>query len=143
MTIFLTALGMVALTGVIYFLRAKARTAAGLVGPMLKEAEGWLTKNNLTSDAVWYTAYSAPGMARTLGATVMVGTSQDHKGQPVGFALEVLPGRGVMAGVMLAPYNIVAHHEEASFRARQSGQPLLDVFQVMAARFRAGLANTP
>jgi hypothetical protein len=72
-----------------------------------------------------------------------VGSGEDAQGEFVGFALEVVRDKGVVASEILVPHGIATHHKAASLQAKMSGQPLLDVLVAMAASHRARYPTAP
>jgi hypothetical protein len=107
------------------------------------EADPWFQKNNINSNSVMFSTYEDPDLARNAGATVIVGSGKNAQGESVGFALEVVPGKGVVSSEILVPYGTATHHRAASMQAKMSGQPLLDVLVEMPANHRARYPTAP
>ena len=128
----------VAIVAVLWlFFSMRSRTKAVRSFNAFDEADPWFLNHGINSDSVRFSAYDEPGLARNLGATVIVGGGKDAQGERVGFALEVVSGKGVVASEILVPEGIATWHKTASMQAKVSGQPLIDVLVAMAAKHRA------
>ncbi len=99
-------------------------------------AEPWFREHGIESRSVTFGTYEDARLARTPGATVLVGTGK-VSGKDIGFALEILESRGVVDHEILIPYGIGTWHKDASMQAKLLGQPLMDVLITMAASHRA------
>ena len=95
-------------------------------------AEPWFQVHGINSHSVRFSAYEDISLARNSGATVIVGTGQDARGEPTGFVLEVLPGRGVVEGQLLMPPANATWHKTASMEAKMAGMTLIDVLVAKA-----------
>ncbi len=127
----------VAIVAVLWlFFSMRSKTKAIRSFSALDEAAPWFLKNNISSGSAMFSTYEDSVLARNSGATIIVGDGKNAQGESVGFALEVLPGQGVVASEILVPYGIATHHKTASLQARMSDQPLLDVLVAMAANHR-------
>ncbi len=111
-------------------MRSKARTSRSFTAR--DAAEPWFQAHGIMSHSVRFSAYEDPSLARNPGATVIVGTGQDAKGEPAGFVIEVLPGKGVVEAQLLVPHSIASWHSNASMEARMAGVPLIDVLVAKA-----------
>lgn len=100
-------------------------------------ARSWFSDNDIDYSSVLFSTYEDEELARNPGASIIVGSGRNSGGESVGFALEVLPGSGVVESEMIVPDGIASHHRSASLKAKRSGQPLLDILVEMAARHRA------
>ncbi len=78
-----------------------------------------------------FSAYEDPELSRVPGSTVLCGYGKGLDGD-IGFAIEVVSGRGVVASEILQPSGIASHHRTASMQAKALGRPLLDVLAEMA-----------
>ncbi len=132
---------IVAVLWLFFSMRSKAKAVRSFTAA--DEADPWFLKNNISSSSVMFNAYEEPGLARNPGATVIVGSGKNGQGESVGFALEVVPGKGVVASEILVPYGIATHGKTASLQAKISGQPLLDVLLDMARTHRARYPTAP
>ena len=103
------------------------------------EANSWISKNNINLDSIRFSSYDKPYLVRNTGATVIVGSGTYVNGENVGFALEVISNKGVVASEIIIPYGIASYHNRASMQAKMSNLPLLDVLVDMAAKHRVGL----
>lgn len=101
------------------------------------EANPWFLNQGIRSDSVTFSTYTEPSLTRNSGAIVLAGVGTNAQGDRVGFALEVVPGKGVVASEILVPDGIATWHKKASMLAKVSGQPLLDILVAMAASHRA------
>jgi hypothetical protein len=90
----------------------------------------WLKERNIDTDRVRYYIYA--DLARTPGATVVVGMGLTNQDEKIGFVVEILPGRGVVTGETIEPYGIVTHHKVAARAAKQHGTCLIDALLFLA-----------
>lgn len=125
---------LVAVLWVFFSVRSKAKAARSFAA--FDEAGPWFVKNNISSSSVMFNAYEEPGLARNPGATVIVGNGKNSNGESIGFALEIVSGKGVVASGILVPFGIATQDKTASLQAKVSGQPLLDVLLSMAKNHR-------
>ncbi len=135
--------GVVIVAALWLFFSMRSKSKAIRSFSALDEADPWFLKNNISSGSAVFSVYEEPGLARNAGATVIVGEGKNAQGESVGFALEVLSGKGVVASELLVPYGIASHHKTASLKAKMSGQPLLDVLVAMAANHRVRYPTAP
>jgi len=129
-------IGLAAAAVWLYFsARGKAGVAAALQAKSL--AEPWFSANKIKSSTVVFGAYNAQGLARNPGATVLVGVGEDMDGgNPIGFAVEVMEGKGLLVGEILRPYGTATWHRMASQTALAANRPLIDVLLANAAAHR-------
>lgn len=120
---------IVAVLWLFFLVRPKAKAIRAF--SVCDEADPWFQKNNINPNSVIFSTYEDTGLARNSGAAVVVGESDD-----VGFALEVVPGEGVVSSEIIVPFGIASHHRTASIQAKMSGQPLLDVLIEKAENHR-------
>lgn len=106
-------------------------------------AEPWFQAHGINGHSVTFSTYDDPRLVRNPGATAIVGTGQDTRGDPAGFVIEVLPGKGVVEAQLLVPHGIATWHRNASMEARMVGAPLIDVLVAKANihRARSGPVN--
>lgn len=98
----------------------------------LDEAEPWFQKNKINSSSVVFSSYNEPALVRHYHANVLVGVGDDSTGNRIGFALEVVAGRGVMESTILIPSGIATWHKDAAMQAKIANIPLIDVLNKMA-----------
>jgi hypothetical protein len=77
--------------------KRKAISAFNISG----EAESWFRNEGIRSSSVKFSMYDDPELAKNPGASVIVGVGDKTDGSHVGFALEVIPGSGVVEGIYL------------------------------------------
>jgi len=121
--------GALVVAGVWVYFSFRSKVKATGAFSSLNEAEPWLLQRGMRQGSARFSSYDDPGLVRNAGATILVGVAENGSGGLVGFALEVLPGRGVVSSEVLIPYGIATHHKTASMQARASGRPLLDVLR--------------
>lgn len=126
---------LVAVFWLFFSMRSKAKAVRSFNA--LDEANAWFLNQGINSDSVRFSVYDDPDLVRNPGATVLVGGGKDAQGKRIGFALEVVSGKGVVASEILIPEGIATWHKTASMQAKVAGQPLIDVLVVMAANHRA------
>lgn len=125
----------------IYFsMRSKAKAATAFNA--IDWAEAWFAQHGISPASVMFTAYDEPGMARSPGAIVLVGDGKNAAGDSIGFVVEVIPRRGVVAGEILTPFGVATWHRQASLTAASSGKPLMEVLVASAAAHRAKLRQS-
>lgn len=96
------------------------------------EAESWFEKNRLDLDSIRFSAYDERHLVRAKDAVALVGSADLLGGEHVGFAIEVVEGRGVVEGAILRPSGIATWHRSAAATASTSGESLLEVLRTMA-----------
>jgi hypothetical protein len=135
MSVFWWGVAIVAVLWLFFSMRSRAKAVRSFNA--FDEADSWFLNHGISSDSVRFSAYDEPGLARNLGATVIVGVGKDARNERVGFALEVVSGKGVVDSEILVSEGIATWHKTASMQAKMSGQPLIDVLVAMAASHRA------
>lgn len=115
-------------------LHSKSKTARSFNA--LDEAAPWFRAQGIDTGSVGFSTYEDPRLARVPGATVLVGYGKTTAGD-TGFAIEVIPNRGVVDSELIEPSGIASHHRTASMQAEMSGQHLLDVLAAMAVAHRS------
>ena len=126
----------------VYFsMRSKAKALKAFAAFDL--AEPWFEEQGIKSSSVSFGTYDDASLVRTPSAIVLVGTGKSTMGEDVGFALEIVAGRGVVDHELLVPYGIATWHRNASMQAKLSGQPLIDVLVAMAINHGARYPTAP
>jgi hypothetical protein len=131
----------VAVLAFVLFARSKKNTVAAFSA--LDEAASWFASQGIDPKSVMFSSYQEAQLARVAGATVLVGNGTTRQGADVGFAIEVVPGRGVVASELLNPSGIATHHKTAAMEAKMSRRPLLTVLTAMAAEHRSRYPADP
>lgn len=101
------------------------------------EAERWFALNRLDLDSIRFSAYAEPHLVRAKDAVALVGSANMLDGEHVGFAIEVVAGRGVVEGSVLRPSGIATWHRSAAMTATTSGESLLAVLKNMTSNKEA------
>jgi hypothetical protein len=123
---------------IFFSMRSSAKTSRSFA--VRDAAEPWFQAQGIVGRSITFSIYEDPGLARNPGATVLVGTGQDVRGEPAGFAIEVLPGKGVVEAQLLKPHGIATWHRNASMEARMAGVSLIDVLVAKADSHRSRIA---
>lgn len=118
------------------FVSMSSKTKAHQAFNALDAADPWLTSEGILPTSVRFSSYSASGLSKHPGATVLVGQGKKQDGSRVGFVLEVLPDRGVVDAVYIQPDGIITHHRTAVQTAQMSGHTLSETLQQMAQQHR-------
>lgn len=115
------------------------KKAAGSFDPF-EEAESWFALNRFDLDSIRFSAYDEAHLVKAEDAVALVGSADMRDGEHVGFAIEVVKGRGVVNGAVLRPCGIATWHRSAARTASTSGESLLEVLKTMAKRKAASTA---
>ena len=115
---------------IFFSMRSTAKASRSFV--VRDTAEPWFQANGIVGHSIRFSTYEDPCLARNLGATVMVGTGQNVRGDSTGFVIEILPGRGVVEAQLLVPPGVATWLQHASMEARVAGIPLIDVLVAKA-----------
>lgn len=99
-----------------------------------QEAERWFALNRFDLDSILFSAYDEAHLVKARDAVALVGTADMPDGEDVGFIVEVVKGRGVVAGAILRPCGIATWHRSAAQEASRRGESLLDVLKARARR---------
>lgn len=114
--------------------------AQGLLTPknIGDEADSWIIEKGIQLDSVRYSTYKEPYLARTPGATIIVGIGIKGTSR-IGFVVEVLLDQGVLAGEIIEPYRIATYHQAAARAARQHEMCLIDALLLLAKQHQTQL----
>lgn len=115
---------------VVLSFRKRMKAASAHYG--LGEATPWLRTRGISATEAKFSSYSDRGLVLRPGSTALVGVAPDENGDLCGFAVEVAPGQGVVAGVLLIPFGIATHHRRAALNARAAGVSLVEYFSDIA-----------
>ena len=91
-----------------------------------KEIRPWFISKNVKPSSVRHYVYDDPLLAKNHGASVMVGLAKKDNDEDVGFVIEVIPGQGVIEGIILQPSGTATYHKLESQYAISHGMSLLD-----------------
>lgn len=101
----------------------------------LDEAESWLTQRKVDMSTVTFNLFEERGLARNIGAVVLVGGGQNTTGEHVSFVVEIKDSL-VITGEFINPPGIASWSKSAARDAMQLRRPLIDVLQEMARLHR-------
>ncbi|MFQ2328818.1 hypothetical protein ACK32Q_04925 [Aeromonas dhakensis] len=130
--------GVIAVCAFVVVRKLRAKSKAVQAFAVSDEANPWYVENNIDPSSVVFSTYSDPALARNPDALILVGGGKGPDGKTIGFALEVIPGKGVVSSEIIEPFGIASYHKRASMQSKMSDMPLLDVLVFMAANHRAG-----
>lgn len=106
------------------------------------EATSWYEEQGINPESVKYSIYRDPALVQNVGASIIVGAGDRSDGRPVGFAVEIVSGKGVIEGDAYLPVAICSIHKgKAVVYAKTYGLSLLDALGTMALEFRAKYPN--
>ena len=94
-----------------------------------KEIEPWFKSKGIKPSSTRHFVYQDPVLAKNPGAAIMVGIAKKEDGTDVGFVFEVIPGQGVVEGVVLQPHGTATYHKLESQYAKMHGMSLMDRLQ--------------
>lgn len=129
--------GVVAVCAFVVARKLRSKSKAAQSFATSDEANTWYLENGIDPNSVMFSTYSDSTLARNPNALILVGGGTGTNGKPIGFALEVIAGRGVVASEIIEPYGIASHHKKAAMQSKMTETPLLDVLVVMAANHRS------
>jgi hypothetical protein len=89
----------------------------------------WFKSKGINPSTVRHFVYDDPVLVKNLGATIMVGLAKKDDGSSVGFVFEVIPGEGVVEGIVLQPSGTATYHKQESQYAKMNGMTLIDRLQ--------------
>jgi transcription antitermination factor NusG len=94
----------------------------------------WYISKGIKPSSVRHFIYEDPVLVKNPGAVIVVGIAEKEDGDvaglaDVGFVIEVIPGQGVVEGVVLQPYGTATHHKLESQYAKMHGMTLIDRLQ--------------
>ena len=123
---------------IFFSIRSKAKAERERAFSAMNEAGQWFDSQGILRSSVKsFDSYNDPDLVRNPRATVIVGIAKTAQGHEIGFALEVVPGQGVVAHALLVPAGIATWHRMASMEARAAGLALIDVLSLKAEAHRA------
>lgn len=133
----MSAIGVIVAIGAIYlYFRFKKQQKASAAFAMADESEAWLRKHGLDPSNGSFSVYSDPDLVLYEGATAVIGDAQSSEGSFVGYAVEVVAGKGVVRGEIIEPANVISYHRDAAEASRNTAIPIVDMLRRMAERVR-------
>lgn len=132
---FLLGVAVIGAVWIYFSMRSKVKAATAFNA--IDWAEKWFTQQGINPASVMFSSYDDPALARNAGAVILVGDGKNAAGDSIGFVVEVMPRRGVVAGEILRPSGVATWHRQASLTAASSGKPLMDVLVAAATAHRA------
>jgi len=94
-----------------------------------QDIQPWFKSKGINPSSVRHFVYDDPVLIKNSGATIMVGLAKKEDGSDVGFVFEVIPGQGVVEGVILQPSGTATYHKLESQYAKMNGMTLIDRLQ--------------
>jgi hypothetical protein len=105
-----------------------------------EEIKPWYISKGIKPSSVRHFVYTDSKLVKNPGAAIMVGLAKKEDGkdfdlakeindEDVGFVIEVIPGQGVVEGIILQPYGTATYHKLESKYAKMHGMTLIDRMQ--------------
>jgi len=94
-----------------------------------EEIKPWYISKGIKPSSVRHFVYTDSKLVKNPGAAIMVGLAKKEDDEDVGFVFEVIPGQGVVEGVILQPYGTATYHKLESQYAKMHGMSLIDRLQ--------------
>ena len=94
-----------------------------------QDIQPWFKSKGINPSSVRHFVYDDPVLVKNSGASIMVGLAKKEDGTDVGFVFEVIPGQGVVEGVILQPSGTATYHKQESRYAKMNGMTLMDRLQ--------------
>jgi hypothetical protein len=96
-----------------------------------QEIKPWYKSKGINPSSVRHFIYQDPVLVKNPGAVIVVGIAETEDNDvaglaDVGFVIEVIPGQGVVEGVVLQPPGTASYHKLESQYARMHGITLID-----------------
>jgi hypothetical protein len=123
-------LGVVSVLWIWFYLRKSGTIAVDV----REEAGPWFESKGIKPSSARHFIYEDPVLVKNPGAVIVVGIAEKEDGEVVGladigFVVEVIPGQGVVEGVVLQPHGTATYHKLESQYARMHGMTLIDRLQ--------------
>lgn len=99
---------------------------------IIKEAEIWFIDNGILPSSIKYNLYTQKEVLKHPQSTAVLGIGKNRQGNSIGFAIEVILGKGVVYGGILEPCGIATWGKKGLARTVTQNKPLVDVMQDMA-----------
>ena len=94
-----------------------------------EEIKPWYISKGIKPSSVRHFVYTDSKLVKNPGAAIMVGLAKKEDDEDVGFVFEVIPGQGVVEGVILQPSGTATYHKLESQYAKMHGMSLMDRLQ--------------
>ena len=94
-----------------------------------QDIQPWFKSKGINPSSVRHFVYDDPVLVKNSGASIMVGLAKKEDGTDVGFVFEVIPGQGVVEGVILQPSGTATYHKQEYQYAKMNGMTLIDRLQ--------------
>ena len=94
-----------------------------------QDIKPWFKSKSINPSSVRHFVYTDSKLVKNPGAAIMVGLAKKEDGTDVGFVFEVIPGQGVVEGVILQPSGTATYHKLESQYAKMNGMSLMDRLQ--------------
>jgi hypothetical protein len=104
----------------------KILTSQAEVYDASQDAKPWYKSKGINPSSIRHFVYEDPILVKNYGASIIVGLAKKENGDDVGFVIEIIPGQGVVEGVVLQPYGTATYHKLESQYARMHGMTLID-----------------
>lgn len=67
------------------------------------EAVSWYEEQGINPESVKYSIYRDPALVQNAGASIIVGAGDRSDGRPIGFAVEIVSGKGLLKAMLTCP----------------------------------------
>ncbi|WP_396621332.1 hypothetical protein [Marinobacter sp. W-8] len=94
------------------------------------EAAPWFQSHGINPDSVMFSTYEDPDLTVIPNAVLLVGQGSSISGE-TGFAIEILPGVGVVQAHLFHRPGHASHHKTIAAKAKALGIPFIEVAQTM------------
>lgn len=103
---------------------------------IINEAEVWFIDNGILPSSVQYNLYTQKEALKYPQSTAILGVGKNRQGQHIGFAIEVIMGKGVVYGSIIEPDGIAMQGKKGLMRTISDNIPLVDAMQKIAQEHR-------
>lgn len=124
-------IGVFVVIGIWVFFKMKSTGDAVNAFEASDDAESWYVENNIIPSTVLFSRYNYDGAAIHSGADVLIGQGKDNNDKTVGFAIEVVPGGGVVRGLILNPASLAGRNRAVASQAKLAGLSLISAYESM------------
>ena len=99
-----------------------------------EDSNPWYISKGIKPSSVRHFIYEDSVLVKNPGAVIVVGIAETEGNDvaglaDVGFVIEVIPGQGVVEGVVLQPHGTATYHKLESQYAKMRGMTLIDRLQ--------------
>ena len=120
--------GALLAVGLVVALRRLLKSKGVRAFDAFDEAMPWFSERSISEDSIRFSTYEDPALAEHSAAVVLVGLGKSAETGHLGFVVEVVPGRGVVQGLVLDS-NLASWHRNIAATARASGECLVTAFR--------------